>query len=383
MLLFSTVMFAVVLFGICTEGKVQGATLVAQWEFDGDFTAANDSLYDGIASPGVTFVCRADGQAANFDGGFGPGNNNPDIDHVDSSELTSASEFNGGFSIMGWINARKLDTILSHDQSSSPFFGFSLFPIPDGRVILVLRDKTQGTMQAETPFGTVTSNKWTHVTTTWDGDPSGSGIKFYINGLLVPTILNPHNGIFVGLNSTGSLPVRIGATFADGANNMAGIDGSLDHISLWKGVLTQQEILADHNNTKTPAISSGGFQSPMDKGPVTVKKNRVLPLKAEFLDENGIPVTDLDVTAPPVLQVIYDSGNPATDPIDVTKDALSAGHGTDGNQFEYDSSSGRWKFNLMTKNYTAIGTYIISMVAGSECEYIIESVPTATFVLNE
>ena len=111
-----------------------------------------------------------------------------------------------------------------------------------------------------------------------------------------------------------------------------------------------------------------GFDPPLDTSPVKVKKNRVLPLKAEMLDSESLPITDLDVVAPPVIQVLFSavSGDP---PIDVTDDALPAGQGTEGNQFEF--SDERWRFNLKTKNYTAAGTYTISMVSGDASEYVL------------
>jgi len=109
--------------------------------------------------------------------------------------------------------------------------------------------------------------------------------------------------------------------------------------------------------TETPVnvLTCVGFESPMDGGPVTVKKNRVLPFKAVLQDQDANPVTDLDITSLPVIQVLFDSVvGPA---IDVTGDALQAGQGTEGNLFEFGTD--KWQFNLKTKNYTASGTFLI------------------------
>ena len=122
-----------------------------------------------------------------------------------------------------------------------------------------------------------------------------------------------------------------------------------------------------------------GFEPPMDKGAVKVKKNRVLPLKAELLDGDGNPVTDADITAAPVIQVMFSSSGTA-EAVDVTDEALSAGQGTDGNQFEF--SDGKWQFNLKTKNYSGAGTYTITMVSGDECEYVIDPTCTASFMIE-
>ncbi len=108
-----------------------------------------------------------------------------------------------------------------------------------------------------------------------------------------------------------------------------------------------------------------GFEPPLDSGPVTVKKNRVLPLKAVLSDADGNPITDLDIVSPPVIQVLYSSAGSAA--IDVTDDALPAGQGTEGNQFDY--TGGKWRFNLKTKNYNAAGPYTIKLISGDKLEY--------------
>jgi hypothetical protein len=118
----------------------------------------------------------------------------------------------------------------------------------------------------------------------------------------------------------------------------------------------------------------------MDQGPVTVKKSKALPLKAYLFDENGYSITDADIMALPVLQVIY---NPAAEgePEDVTDYALSAGEGTDGNQFVF-TDEGKWQFNLKTKNYVAPGTYNITITSGDALEYEIVSSCAASFIIK-
>jgi len=79
-----------------------------------------------------------------------------------------------------------------------------------------------------------------------------------------------------------------------------------------------------------------------------------------------------------LIQVIFENGvEPAED---VTDDALPAGAGTDGNQFEFLDS--KWQFNLKTKNYSAAGTYTTTMESGDEAEYLIDPTCEATFVIK-
>jgi len=136
------------------------------------------------------------------------------------------------------------------------------------------------------------------------------------------------------------------------------------------------------NGDVAPVYECVGFDAPMASGPVTVRKQRTLPLKAELVDDAGVPITDTDVTAPPVLQVTYTSST-GGDPEDVTDEALPAGQGTIGNAFVF--SNGEWRYNLETANYSAAGTYVIKMVTGDSSEYAIdsESVCTATFIIGQ
>jgi len=125
-----------------------------------------------------------------------------------------------------------------------------------------------------------------------------------------------------------------------------------------------------------PAVySCSGFDAPMDK-PISVKKNnRVLPLKMVCTDANGNVLGSGSIAAP-IVQVVKTTPNgDATSPADTL---LSAGQGTDGNEFVFDGS--RWVFNLQTKNFTGNGTYTITAVAGGAD--IIAVAPTATFVVQ-
>ena len=138
----------------------------------------------------------------------------------------------------------------------------------------------------------------------------------------------------------------------------------------------------DPTPTPTPPptvyYSCIGFESPMNRGPVKVHKNRVLPLKAILEDEEGYLVTEVDIIAPPVIQITFQTGG--EDAEDVTDEALFAGQGTDGNQFVFTGSN--LQFNLQTKNYSSPGTYTITMVSGDVDEYVIDTTCVAEFVIE-
>ncbi len=127
-----------------------------------------------------------------------------------------------------------------------------------------------------------------------------------------------------------------------------------------------------------PEVTCVGFEPPMDAGPVKVKKNRVLPLKAQLYSDS---LTDGEIGSAPVIQVLFDPGLGA-DPTDVTDQALSVGMGTDGNQFVWSEEDEKWQFNLKTKNYTATGTYTVTMLSGDDTEYEVQPTCEAIFVIE-
>jgi hypothetical protein len=128
-----------------------------------------------------------------------------------------------------------------------------------------------------------------------------------------------------------------------------------------------------------PAYACVGFEPPLADGPVTVRGNRALPLKAELRDEEGIALTDADLSASPVVQVEYHSGAGGT-PEDVSDQALWAGQGSSGNAFVFNGD--RWRFNLKVGNYTSPGTYVISMISGDGGEYRVDPTCEAEFIVG-
>lgn len=119
-----------------------------------------------------------------------------------------------------------------------------------------------------------------------------------------------------------------------------------------------------------------GFFAPMDKGPVMMKKNRTLPLKAQLFDDDGNLLTDSDLESPPLLKVTYipQSG----DPQDVSDLAVAAGKGGDDNQFEFYLD--QWRYNLKTKQFKEPGAYELEMVSGDS--YQLNPACKGTFVVK-
>lgn len=114
----------------------------------------------------------------------------------------------------------------------------------------------------------------------------------------------------------------------------------------------------------------------MDKTFVVKKKsNRVLPLKMVCTGNNGTVLGSGDIAAPVVQVTKTAPAGEETIPADTY---LSAGQGTDGNEFVFDGY--RWNFNLQTKNFTGVGTYTITAVGGGT--NLLVGAPIATFIVQ-
>jgi hypothetical protein len=190
-------------------------------------------------------------------------------------------------------------------------------------------------------------------------------VKIYINSTLIDTINN--------------YPV---STLYPVSYSIEG-DSFTYRLEFYSPVSIYHAHLIVTNGTVSSSVetfSCVGFEPPMDQGPVTAKKNRALPLKAQLFKADGSPVTDIDVTTAPAIQVYYDPGA-GEDPIDVTDYALSVGQGTEGNQFVYTEDE-KWQFNLKIKNFTSPGTYSVLIVTGDPSEYLIDSNCHGTFIIK-
>jgi len=129
------------------------------------------------------------------------------------------------------------------------------------------------------------------------------------------------------------------------------------------------ECVVEPPEPEVPTLKCDGFGAPMANHPVKAKKNRAFPLKMELFDADGFEQTDVELAAAPVVTVMFASPD-SEEAEDINEDALSAGHGSDGNRFEY-TDDGIWQFNLKSKGY-ASGTYYVTVDSGDPMEYVIE-----------
>jgi hypothetical protein len=126
-------------------------------------------------------------------------------------------------------------------------------------------------------------------------------------------------------------------------------------------------------NCSTPTL----FDPPADRD-ITVKKgNRVIPLKFELCDQDGFPVTNMDISG---LIAEVDYTGPAGELDFLEEDFLSAGHGEDTNVFSWVGD--HWQLNLDTKMFEGSGVYMITVVS-TDPDYVIDPTCSLRFEIPE
>jgi hypothetical protein len=236
-------------------------SLVSLWEFNGNWNSSNDASYNLTPAANAQLVSSSRGLVAEFHGGKYQGPDNPNLDRADSIAQPSSASFNSGLTIMGWIDpfgvAQDPNDILSLDRSAFSLdeLGFQVAVTSDGSIRLQLRDTSDRRLLATSNVGTVQFGQWQHFAVTWDGDPSG-GVQIYLDGVPATTAITfVGNGSFAGLNG-GELPVRVGASLGDAIQEAESFNGDIDHLSLWHGALTPEQIGADFAASSTPLPST-------------------------------------------------------------------------------------------------------------------------------
>ncbi len=119
----------------------------------------------------------------------------------------------------------------------------------------------------------------------------------------------------------------------------------------------------------TTVLTGICFDPPFD-APLSLKKNskRVIPLKMTLVNSEGIEITDADLSALPVVNVVFGGQVYGEVPPD-GEDLLPTGGSNNDNIFRF--SGGKWIYNLGTAQFASPGTYTVKAVAG-DGSYIID-----------
>ncbi|HVY71420.1 MAG TPA: LamG domain-containing protein [Verrucomicrobiae bacterium] len=234
------------------------ANPIATWDFDGNLHSNdNNPAYDLTLGGNATLVPSPWGMAAQFHGGTYPITDqstfsNPSMDRLDTAGQWNNSSFNGGLTVMGWVNAASTTAgaILGHDSSSFSLndFGFQLTFGP--YIELLVRDNNDNRSLAIANSTPLSANQWYHVAATWAGGNSDNFV-IYVNGQAVASSVN-HIGSFAGLNGANALPLRIGADLGNSLQDAKSFNGMIDHLSLYSGAITPDQVAADYAATAIP-----------------------------------------------------------------------------------------------------------------------------------
>ncbi len=136
---------------------------------------------------------------------------------------------------------------------------------------------------------------------------------------------------------------------------------------------TTRAVVFDQQPPSVPEYSCDGFYEPFDDN-ITIKRKSkgTIPVKMELTDEYSYPMTDADISAPPVINITFNStvyGNGTTD--DAALESVGASN--DGNQFSYNAAEGQWEYRLGTKQFNSAGTYQVTVASGDTSEYTISN----------
>ncbi|MEK0274926.1 CARDB domain-containing protein [Vibrio vulnificus] len=136
---------------------------------------------------------------------------------------------------------------------------------------------------------------------------------------------------------------------------------------------TTRAVVFDQQPPSVPEYSCDGFYEPFDDK-ITIKKKSkgTIPVKMELTNEYSYPMTDADISAPPVINITFNStvyGNGITD--DAALESVGASN--EGNQFSYNAAEGQWEYRLGTKQFSSAGTYQVTVASGDTGEYTISN----------
>ena len=357
------------------------ADLIGEWHFDeGTGNTASDSSGSGIDGDIFNATWITDGvcgNALNFDGA-GP---KPEFDYVSFDPLSGSG---------GHESHRLVDLINSNDPrnytistwirpASLPFntikeimtFDAIKFAQADQR--FVFNQAYEGSFNRG--YQVITGNiltvgPWMHLVGVHNEDV---GVKVYFNGLLAGSDFTK-----VAADGTARIThgTQVGTSYHHNLAVFAGTriyTGDIDEVRMYNHALTAAQVMAlfEAGCGGPPEITCEGFFPPFDQ-PLLLKKKskRAIPVKMILLD-GTTEITDLDLSAPPVVEVrVGDdtgSGIPGFD-----GDLLPPGLSDDGNEFRFDTDDMQWIINLGTKQYKGSLTYVVTAKSGDPSSYVID-----------
>jgi len=154
------------------------------------------------------------------------------------------------FSLSCWIKTTNTayNGIITKINPSSPWTGWQLF-LNTGKIWFSLMNRAAApTNQAYIySVGTVNNGQWRHIVATYNGNSNVSGMKLYVDGVIVSHTVY-ENSLTASSLSSGVL--RVGGR----SDNFMPFQGSLDEARIYNHELSQLEVTALYNEQYGPVF---------------------------------------------------------------------------------------------------------------------------------
>lgn len=179
---------------------------------------------------------------------------------VVNNEPNFAIEWSSPWSVSAWVNSTSAGTTknIFAKQGGVNDKGWRLIHNSNQYEVQVIHSNGGHYTEGRSP-AVIVANKWQHVTATWNGSGHAStGLKFYVDGLLVSTVnaADFGGGLTGGDTILNSLPPTIGARAESSHGEL--FSGLIDEVGFWNVELTAAEALQVYQSYfKSPIATSG------------------------------------------------------------------------------------------------------------------------------
>ena len=204
--------------------------LVAYWAMRNSGTTVYDEWtggYNGTASNGVTFgeTYAAVGQGASFDGAN-------DYVVVNAAVQNPTAQ---DVSVSIWVNIAKsqVQVPFAENNTTASLSLFDILIVADNTVSTRIRDSDGLPNVMSASGGTLTTNAWNHVVSTWQY--ATDTISIYVNGAFINSASDANVGTVAVTTAT------IGALINQSGINVP-FNGQIDEVRLYNRALTADEI---------------------------------------------------------------------------------------------------------------------------------------------
>lgn len=174
------------------------------------------------------------------------------VNYISGGDI-AGFEYTQPFSIECWFNHTPgYDVSLAGNYDSEDGKGWCIY-IQEDYLRFDLRGGGDNYVQVYTNEK-VTTNTWQHLVITYNGNGAASGVKFYLDGVLLTT-----NVYYDGLNSTSIIPAVNDFHLMAVMDTGWGWIGQVDEFTLYTKVLTQTDVDTKYN-------SGNGTETPLETG---------------------------------------------------------------------------------------------------------------------